>query len=445
MDHLVKFAKLYLIILFFFAWGYLSATLEFFPFGILDEPIWKFADFAAYEDAADTNLAEKILNDLGLSDARHQAREAGLAAVEGREYRGVPLPGGNSSELSVFSTGAVAPGYFFVQGSFDLDDSMHGVVLIDHEGELIRTWNISQEGAGLEVRDTNTYPHGLAGLQDGSLIVGFDEGNMGVKYGACGQRQYTIPGNLHHALSLLDQEHAWGLLYPGRFIVQFDTSSGEMLQRIKHHDIRKANPEIDIFGVYEGINAVRVETAKVLGGHLHINDAEPLTADLAAYFPGFETGDLLVSYRNPNLIFVLDPDTLKVKWWRQGLVRKQHDPDWTVIDGKGYITVFDNNSHRGPSRIQIIDPVNYSASILADGADFGFHSETRGKHQVIAGRFLLITATNQGRAIIVDLQSGEVVWDLLNRKKPRKRRVISEVLFLPADYFDEGVDFSCRD
>ena len=93
---------------------------------------------------------------------------------------------------------------------------------------------------------------------------------------------------------------------------------------------------------------------------LHLNDVEVLRADMAAAFPQFAAGDLLVSMRNINAIAVLDGTTLLVKWWRTGPFLRQHDPDFLP---NGHILVFDNrlggrDRRFGESRIVEIDPKN---------------------------------------------------------------------------------------
>jgi hypothetical protein len=87
--------------------------------------------------------------------------------------------------------------------------------------------------------------------------------------------------------------------------------------------------------------------------------------------------------------------------------------------------------------------MDYSASILLDGARIGFHSHTRGKHQVVDGRFVIVTASNQGKALMVDLETGEVIFKVVNKRQKKSKRVISEMLYLPPDYFAPGVDFAC--
>lgn len=39
----------------------------------------------------------------------------------------------------------------------------------------------------------------------------------------------------------------------------------------------------------------------------HLNDVEPLPDSIAGEYPLFEAGDLVVSLRNPHLVFVMDP------------------------------------------------------------------------------------------------------------------------------------------
>ena len=51
----------------------------------------------------------------------------------------------------------------------------------------------------------------------------------------------------------------------------------------------------------------------------------------------------MISLRNYNLLFVVDPDTWKVKWYQIGPWRRQHDPEF---NGDGTITVFNNNTYR---------------------------------------------------------------------------------------------------
>lgn len=87
---------------------------------------------------------------------------------------------------------------------------------------------------------------------------------------------------------------------------------------------------------------------------------------MASTFPMFDAGDLVVSLRSGNLVFVLEPGTEDITWWMHDGAFAQHDPDWLPDGG---ILVFDNNTDFGASRIIRIDPASRSYSVMLDGEE----------------------------------------------------------------------------
>ena len=67
----------------------------------------------------------------------------------------------------------------------------------------------------------------------------------------------------------------------------------------------------------------------------------PLSASMADQYPLFDAGDLVVSLRHIDAVFVLDPGTREVKWSAHEPFMRQHDPDFI---GEGWISVFDNRN-----------------------------------------------------------------------------------------------------
>ena len=121
-----------------------------------------------------------------------------------------------------------------------------------------------------------------------------------------------------------------------------------------------------------------------------------------------------------------------------GWTRRQHDPDW---EPDGTITVFDNNMHRGESRILRFDPAaDDPPEVILDGREYDFYTWIRGNHQTTDGDTILVTSPQQGRVFEVD-EDGQVVFELINAygKGSDERLVLSNAIRLPNDYFNEGV------
>jgi hypothetical protein len=151
------------------------------------------------------------------------------------------------------------------------------------------------------------------------------------------------------------------------------------------------------------------------GDILHLNDVEILSRQKAYAFDLFEAGDIMISMRAINTIFVIDGETERIKWSLTYPFIAQHDPDFT---DDGYITVFDNHSdwqynqfqEKGSRIVRIETSTGKATTLYGWKEDQYFYSSWYGKHQHLPNGNLLVTEPHAGRVFEIN-RNGEVVWN----------------------------------
>jgi hypothetical protein len=352
---------------------------------------------------------------------------------------------------------ARAAGWRVLIGGFTINGELNQAALVlSPDLEIVKTWILTEEDeiGGIKSEPTaGKLVHGFAILDDGSIAFAFDVGISLQRFDRCGKRMWSTGGYFDHAVTPDDTgDFLWSLRKEQinddwlDQVVQVAAATGEVLRVISMDDIIAANPDLHILDIREadpnwGNGNPRTLPPKRLDDPFHLNDVEPLPASIADRFPQFRAGDLLLSARSLNLVFVVDPATLQIKWWRTGAWRRQHDPDW---EPTGEITVYDNRMDRSYSQILGIDPVSGDLRVILDGRVNDFYSRIRGKHQFTQTGDLLISIPQQGRVLELE-SSGNVVLEVINTRpgSGEFNYPISEARWFPSDAFDFEKDFSC--
>lgn len=344
----------------------------------------------------------------------------------------------------------MAEGWRVLVGAFASGESVvNGALLISPDLKIVRKWVLDEVPVeGKKPRPAHRkFAHGLEVLPDGSLIFTFDGSISLQRIDACGNRVWVTPGPFSHSVTKDDSgSMVWGLR-GDQSLAQVATADGTVVRSISIADLIEANPTIDILEIRrahgnDSRRNRRNTTGYWLPDSLHLNDVDPLRAEMAEAFPDFQAGDLLVSARSLNLIFVVDPDTLEIKWWSVGQTQRQHDPDWLPT---GEIMVFNNRMGRDYSEIVAIDPATFQRRTVFDGRKNGFYSRIRGKSQMLDSGALIVTSAQQGHVFEVS-PSGEIVFEVVNLKPGDEplAYALSELKWLPPDYF-EGALPACGD
>jgi hypothetical protein len=125
------------------------------------------------------------------------------------------------------------------------------------------------------------------------------------------------------------------------------------------------------------------------GDLVHANSVKVLTRNLAPKFPLFRPGQVLISFRTPNLLAVVDRGTRTVVWAARGIWQAQHDAEFLQ---NGHILLYDNVGSNHGSRVVEYDPQTQAVTWIYQNENSDpFRAASRGMKQRLPNGNTLLT------------------------------------------------------
>ena len=334
---------------------------------------------------------------------------------------------------------AIEPGVTLISTYWKSFGWKPGIKIIDADGSVLHEWRINpseiipHKNPTTEIRNTlDTYVHGCYLFDNGDIIFNIEYVGL-VRMNAAGEVVWTFSScRTHHSVFRDARGHFWvcGVAtvedtpegrerlkrYPGPqlplsedFILQID-ENGKLLRKISILEL--------LYKSRYRYLLWQMRFHDPTGDILHTNDIEVLSPQMADQYPLFNAGDILVSCRELNSVFVIDHATEEITWLYNKSLHRQHDPDFT---GGGNIRVFNNNwdgsdngTYLGGTTLLDINPSeNTDTVVYPRSENSDFYSYIGGKAQSLSNGNILITEAMRGRVFEVD-STGATVWEWVN-------------------------------
>lgn len=359
-------------------------------------------------------------------------------------------------------------------------DNENQIRLINRDGTILNKWSLEYfkhfpNAASRPCnRDSNLHvdTHGVHLTPNGEVIFNYEYCGT-VKLDQCGKVIWRINKPTHHSIVPAEKGGYWGLSRyewnakdePDRFppfsssgkntIIKEDTiirisENGQILEEISIPVLLvKNNLEILLTSNGRSFKLIGVLDDEIV----HSNKVTELPSNLAGSFPLFAAGDLAISLRSLNLIFVIDPVTQVVKWHQTGPWIRQHDPEFR---SDGRISIFNNNVYHiayknnqtdlnSPflTNIIAVDPVSRQTEVIF-GEKHGqkMLSVIRGQHELLENGGMLITEFDAGRVFEINSDKN-IVWEYVNQHDEKYVGEVSNAMIYPANYFQRNL-IDCR-
>jgi len=308
--------------------------------------------------------------------------------------------------------------------------------IIDMTGRVQHVWNIdwfeiwpemSHAPDRKPIERPGTHIHGAIVLPNGDLVFNFEHLGL-VRLDRSGHPVWKLPYQTHHSIHLHDDGNLWvsgqrwrtapDARFPNRnppfdeYTLLIVSQDGDILREWSVADLLIANDRTAL--LHMGSLNNTDTTLHGWADSLHLNDVEPFPSDMEPGF--FGPGDVLVSLRNINTVFVFNVADNRIKFLLTGPFVRQHDPDF--VDGN-HFSVFDNQNigalaANPQSRILLIHAPSARVEVVYEGTpQQPFFTDIMGKHQWLPNGNLLITEARRGRAFEVNPE-GVIVWEHIN-------------------------------
>ena len=307
--------------------------------------------------------------------------------------------------------------------------------LISMDGEVLHKWHrpfseVWNEGAAVKRPQPDTHVYMRKALVDGN-------GDLLVIYEGAGDTPYG------YGLAKLDKDsnviwsylqavhHDFDIAPDGRIFVLTHEIIDAPLPQLDH----LASPRLDDFVVILSPSGEELQkiplldvvdrsdyrqlfweiSSFALADPLHTNSVHVITEEESRRFTFGRAGQLLVSFREPSAIGVVDLDEGKLVWAAKGYWTGQHDPH---ILENGNILLFDNRGNfrkpEGRSRVIEFNPNTMELVWQYTGTEESpLESDIRSYSQRLANGNTLITESNGGRILEVNADR-EIVWEYIN-------------------------------
>ncbi|WP_036478414.1 arylsulfotransferase family protein [Myxosarcina sp. GI1] len=359
---------------------------------------------------------------------------------------------------AVSTTGEPYPGLTLV--SKIAADSNLAVDIIDLEGNVVHQWDINwfemwPNPQHIPKKDIpkakpGANIHGIVVMENGDIIFNFEYKGL-IRVAPNGDIVWRLPYSTHHSIHRDDNGNLW--ISGKKFHTEKDPRLPHLFPPYYEETILEVTPEGKIVREYSVADILRKNgytgllylgslgnestAIKGPGGRdiLHLNDVEPFSAKtMEEGF--FKQGDVMVSLRNINTVFVFNAETEEIKFISSGQFVRQHDPDF--VDGNTF-SVFDNNNNNASkakrqSEIVLVSATDKTVKTYFKGTlERPFFTNVMGKNQWLPNGNLLITESMPGRGFEIDRQ-GNIVWEYYNYVDEGIVGVIGELQRLPSKY-----------
>jgi hypothetical protein len=325
-------------------------------------------------------------------------------------------PEQSGEAFTVHDPAKAAPGYWVIN-HYDGHQRRYVLDLYEASGKLVssRPIDYSKIKPGGSPEE---FAHIATMLPDGSVLVVWDDAPGMARLDACGDPIWAKTDQIYHHSIEKGVNGYWtwqSAIWNGgedQRMIRFDPETGDILESVDLiDDVIMKSPENRLAMVVpEEFKFDRTTKFGDRADIFHPNDLEELLPEMAAAFPQFEAGDLLISNRDIDQIAVIGRKTGEIKWSVYGPWYHQHDADFQP---DGTITVFSNNTERFRSAIVEIDPKTGIAHDMFAGTGLRFDSFIMGKHQHLPNGNWMIDSTMQGWVMEVT-PDGEIVSEFNN-------------------------------